>query len=114
MALHLPRCLAHTFVWSRALAFGGGNEEVVALHCDSAGIPIGGDKAESGQGCRFVRRTVRIQVRCVEYSDRVGRSIGHEDVLAVGRLSQGAGVSSSELLIANRGVQECERLAAFG
>ena len=39
--------LAHAFVWARALAFGGGDEEVVALDGEGAGVPVGGDEAES-------------------------------------------------------------------
>src|SRR5712691_9265155 len=99
--------LAHTFVWTCALAFGGGDEEIVALNGDGAGVPIGGDEAERGGGGSIVRM-VRVQVGCVEYGHCVGGRVGHEELLSVSGLGQRAGISPGVLLTANCGVQESE------
>src|SRR5580700_7082581 len=46
--------LAHGFVRAGALAFGGGDEQVVALNGQGAGVPVGGDETESEQPDRAV------------------------------------------------------------
>ncbi len=46
VVLDFPGSLAHAFVRARALAFGGGDEEIVALNGEGAGVPVGGDETE--------------------------------------------------------------------
>ena len=44
--LGLVNRLAHVFVGARAFAFGGGDEEVVAVNGERAGVPVGGNETE--------------------------------------------------------------------
>ena len=72
--------LAHAFVRARALAFGGGDEQIVAVDGEGAGVPVGGNEAESGL-TRTAASIVGLRAIKSDISktrDRVERSIGDE------------------------------------
>ncbi len=79
--------LADAVVGAGALAFGGGNQEIVADVGQRAGIPVSGDEAEG-----FLRQRKgnlgSHQRRSIENRDCIQRGVGHEQTLAVGRLGQ--------------------------
>src|SRR5882757_114392 len=90
--------LAHTFVWACALAFGGGDEEIVALNGDGTGVPICGDETYSGNS---IARILRVQVRGIEYRYRVGGGVSDEELLSVSGLGQRAGIRAGIFLVTN-------------
>src|SRR5580704_4209909 len=111
--------LAHAFIRAGTKAFGGGDEEIIALNRERAGIPVRRDKTESGRCLRAtsgrVRRpAARAQVRGVENCYRIGRSIARKKFFSVCRLRQRAGISSCEALVANCGIKLGHDAAGFG
>src|SRR5258706_14623985 len=90
--------LPHFLVRARALTLGGGDEEVVTLHGEGAGVPVGGDEGEGRRGGGATDQCRWVQAGCVEYRNRVARGVGHEQPFAVSNLGEGAGPSCGNIL----------------
>ena len=80
-----------------ALAFGGGNQEIVAQGSQGAGIPI--SRNESKSVLRQWKRDILVSpTPLFENSNCIQRGVGHKKPLAVGRLGQGVGIGSRVFL----------------
>src|ERR1700726_3155652 len=84
-------------VRTAAFSLGGGDQQVVSLRGQSAGIPISRNEAQS-----LLRKRENdsrpCECRRVKHCNRIQRGIRHEQPRTVGRLGQSAGISPGVLL----------------
>src|SRR5581483_9156477 len=89
----LRRQRSHPVVRAGTLALSTGNEQIISMHSQGAGIPLGGNEAERNWPCSLLG-----QIDSTEDRDRVQRSSGHEDAAAIRRLGECIGITAGIVL----------------
>ena len=105
--LDLVRSFSEPWVGACAFTFGGGDEEIVSVNREGAGVPVGGDETEGLQ--RAVTARLGGSACCIEDCHRIERCVGNEQLVAIRGLGQSYWRSPREVLIPSRGMEQAEQ-----
>src|SRR5579859_601081 len=98
--LGLVNRLAHVLVVASAFALGSGDEQIVALNRERAGIPVRGNHANVA--LRF-KLLARLELRNIEDTDSVNTRVRDKNIMTVFGLRQRGGAQTSrQVLLSHR------------